>query len=113
MLGDPMRRRLFLGDVQGCRAELERLLEELRYDPAADELYPVGDLVNRGPDSLGSLRLLRELGSRHPGGSATCARYARAHNLGESRVRRAFVRLEGLGLLLGHGAGRARIFARP
>ena len=51
--------------------------------------------------------------SRHPGGSATVARFARAHNLGEGRARRAFVRLETAGLLLGHGAGRGRIFTRP
>jgi bis(5'-nucleosyl)-tetraphosphatase (symmetrical) len=51
-------RRIFIGDIQGCRDELERLLEELRFDPAADELHPVGDLVNRGPDSVGCLRLL-------------------------------------------------------
>ncbi len=58
-----MPRRIFIGDVQGCRVELERLLESVRYDPAADALYPVGDLVNRGPESLGCLRLLRSLGA--------------------------------------------------
>lgn len=57
------RRRIFVGDVQGCREELEDLLELLRYDPAGDELHPVGDLVNRGPDSAGVLRLLRGLGA--------------------------------------------------
>lgn len=55
------RRRIFVGDVQGCREELERLLDALRFDPAGDALHPVGDFVNRGPDSPGTLRLLREL----------------------------------------------------
>jgi bis(5'-nucleosyl)-tetraphosphatase (symmetrical) len=55
------RRRIFVGDIQGCREELERLLEAVRFDPAGDRLEPVGDVVNRGPDSLGTLRLLRSL----------------------------------------------------
>jgi bis(5'-nucleosyl)-tetraphosphatase (symmetrical) len=58
-----MGRRIFVGDVQGCRVELEMLLEELRFDPSEDELHPVGDLVNRGPDSVGCLRLLRDVGA--------------------------------------------------
>jgi len=57
------KRRIFVGDIQGCRVELERLLEELRFDPAADVLHPVGDFVNRGPDSAGVLRLCRSLGA--------------------------------------------------
>jgi len=56
-------RRIFIGDIQGCREELEELLEKVRFDPAGDELHPVGDLVNRGPDSLGTVRLLRSLGA--------------------------------------------------
>lgn len=56
-----MKRRIFIGDIQGCREELEKLLEAVGFDPSADELHPVGDLVNRGPDSLGTLRLLRRL----------------------------------------------------
>ena len=56
-----MARRIFVGDIQGCREELEELLALVRFDPAADELHPVGDLVNRGPDSLGTLQLLIQL----------------------------------------------------
>ncbi len=49
----------------------------------------------------------------HPGGSATVARFARQANVSENRARRAFVKLEGLGLLVGSGAGRARVFVCP
>jgi len=54
-------RRIFIGDIQGCRDELERLLEACSFDELHDTLHPVGDVVNRGPDSLGCLRLLRKL----------------------------------------------------
>ena len=56
-------RRLFVGDLQGCREELERLLDHVKFDPAADQLYSVGDAVNRGPDSAGCVRLLKKLGA--------------------------------------------------
>ena len=55
------RRRIFVGDIQGCREELEQLLDKLRFDESSDRLYSVGDVINRGPDSVGCLHLLRSL----------------------------------------------------
>jgi bis(5'-nucleosyl)-tetraphosphatase (symmetrical) len=54
--------RWVVGDVQGCARELERLLASVRFDPARDELWSVGDLINRGPDSVAVLRLWRDVG---------------------------------------------------
>ena len=51
-----------VGDVQGCYTELVQLLETIRFDAGVDKLWLVGDLVNRGPDSLEVLRLVKSLG---------------------------------------------------
>ena len=51
-----------IGDLQGCNAPLQRLLEKIDFSPSRDTLYFLGDLVNRGPDSLGVLRRLMTLG---------------------------------------------------
>lgn len=47
-----------VGDLQGCLAPLQQLLEQVSFDPARDRLWLVGDLINRGPDSLETLRFL-------------------------------------------------------
>lgn len=51
-----------IGDLQGCAEELDALLAELPFDPARDQLWFVGDLVNRGPKSLETLRRVHALG---------------------------------------------------
>jgi bis(5'-nucleosyl)-tetraphosphatase (symmetrical) len=56
--------RWFVGDIHGCSDVFERLLERIRFEPARDELWSVGDLVNTGPDSAGVLRLWIETGGR-------------------------------------------------
>jgi bis(5'-nucleosyl)-tetraphosphatase (symmetrical) len=51
-----------IGDLQGCNAPFQQLLEKIGFSPSRDTLYMLGDLVNRGPDSLGVLRSLSALG---------------------------------------------------
>ena len=56
-----------IGDVQGCCDALDRLLGEIGFSPSRDHVVVLGDLVNRGPHNLATLRRLRALGP-----SATC-----------------------------------------
>jgi bis(5'-nucleosyl)-tetraphosphatase (symmetrical) len=51
-----------IGDIQGCYTPLRQLLDTLAFDPAKDQLWLVGDLINRGPDSLKTLRYVISLG---------------------------------------------------
>lgn len=48
--------RYIVGDIQGCFAELQQLLKLISYNPQHDQLFLLGDLVNRGPESLNVLR---------------------------------------------------------
>jgi bis(5'-nucleosyl)-tetraphosphatase (symmetrical) len=56
-----------VGDLQGCCDALDRLLAELQFSPSRDRLWVLGDLVNRGPQSLQTLQRLHALGD-----AATC-----------------------------------------
>lgn len=51
-----------VGDIQGCYDQLLRLLDKVKFDPANDRLWSVGDVINRGPKSLKTLRFLKGLG---------------------------------------------------
>ena len=53
------RRLIFIGDIHGCKKELEALLEKVHFNTATDHIVAAGDILDRGPDSLGVIDLLR------------------------------------------------------
>lgn len=52
-----------IGDIQGCYQEFIELLDLIKFNPNTDQLWLVGDLVNRGPQSLQTIEIIRELGN--------------------------------------------------
>ncbi|KAH8423472.1 putative serine/threonine-protein phosphatase [Aspergillus melleus] len=61
------RRLIMIGDVHGCKEELETLLEQIEFDEESDHLVFTGNLIDKGPDSLGVVDLVRKY-------SASCVR---------------------------------------
>ena len=56
-------RTFAIGDIHGCGSCFERLLDLIAFDSTCDRLWIVGDIVNRGPESLQTLRRIIELDS--------------------------------------------------
>ena len=55
---------VIVGNLHGCIEELDELLKKISYDPNRIELLFIGDLVDRGPDSIGCVRRAMELGAQ-------------------------------------------------
>jgi len=54
-------RTIIIGDIHGCLTEFNNLLDKLNYNPNTDRVILLGDLIDRGPDSIGVLRTARQL----------------------------------------------------
>ena len=61
------RRLIFVGDIHGCKDELVALLDKVKFNPKHDHIITTGDMINKGPNSLGVIDLLREV-------NASCVR---------------------------------------
>ncbi|KAJ8613313.1 hypothetical protein MRB53_037000 [Persea americana] len=61
--GKRSKRVAIVGDVHGCKDQLSDLLRKIDFSPKYDHLICVGDVINKGPDTAGTLRLLRSMGA--------------------------------------------------
>ena len=77
-------RFLVMGDIHGCLKEFNELVEKMQYEQGRDRLVLLGDLTDKGPDSLGVVRRARELGAmcirgNHDDKVIRIASYFRSH----------------------------------
>lgn len=56
-------RTIVVGDIHGCLLELRELLDQLQFRTGADRLISVGDLIDRGPDPVGVVHFMQEVGA--------------------------------------------------
>lgn len=80
-------RRLFVGDLHGCRQELDDLLAAFAFVPGRDRLFSAGDVVGKGPDVPGTLRRLKDLGAQVVAGNHEMALLKAAAGHGSGRGR--------------------------
>lgn len=102
-----MNRTLYIGDVHGCADELEQIVSDFGYVPGSDILYQTGDIINKGPDTIRALKLVKELGILTVMGNHE-ARLLQALNASESTwTEKEHLRLDPLSL---EDRARIRIF---
>lgn len=57
-----MNRTLYIGDIHGCADEFEQIISDFGYVSGSDILYQTGDIINKGPDTIRSLKIVKKLG---------------------------------------------------
>lgn len=57
-----MKRTLYIGDVHGCADELNRIIDSFGFVRGTDTLYQTGDIINKGPDMIGAMKTIQDLG---------------------------------------------------
>jgi hypothetical protein len=80
-------RLIFVGDIHGCKEELQALLTKVQFDPKKDHLVTTGDMIAKGPDSLGTVDLLREIGASCVRGNNEDRILLLAHDLNSTLLR--------------------------